>query len=158
MATSSPTTCARSSIGSRSVLRERPIEVPSATSGYEDASDFEDLQLWAWRDSNPLPPASEGGYAHPQSVAGLSKDAQLLRFGQRVSRRELQKEAPVGQSLGPSLVQGRHFLTVKEVAAVMRVCRATVYRLCSEGGLEHVRVANALRIPAHAVAQYFRTG
>jgi excisionase family DNA binding protein len=36
--------------------------------------------------------------------------------------------------------------TVKEVAAILRVCTATVYSMVARGELEHVRVGNAIRI------------
>jgi excisionase family DNA binding protein len=37
-------------------------------------------------------------------------------------------------------------LTVKDVAKRLGVCKATVYRLCEEGKLGHVRVSNAVRV------------
>jgi excisionase family DNA binding protein len=37
-------------------------------------------------------------------------------------------------------------LTVREVAARLRVSTATVYDLCESGGLAHVRVSNAIRV------------
>jgi excisionase family DNA binding protein len=37
-------------------------------------------------------------------------------------------------------------LTVKEVAARLRVCTATIYRLCTNGQLPHFRVGAAIRI------------
>src|SRR5438128_11457451 len=37
-------------------------------------------------------------------------------------------------------------LTVREVAEQLRICTATVYRLCDEGQLPHVRVLHAIRI------------
>ena len=45
-------------------------------------------------------------------------------------------------------------LTVREVAAALRVCTATVYRLCERGELAHLRVANAIRISKASVAAY----
>jgi excisionase family DNA binding protein len=46
-------------------------------------------------------------------------------------------------------------LTVPEAAARLRVSRATVYRLCAEGHLEHVRISNhAIRIKESAIASY----
>ncbi|HJX52853.1 MAG TPA: helix-turn-helix domain-containing protein [Polyangia bacterium] len=39
-------------------------------------------------------------------------------------------------------------LTAKEVAARLRVCTATVYKLCASGALPHVRVLNAVRVAA----------
>jgi excisionase family DNA binding protein len=41
------------------------------------------------------------------------------------------------------------YLTVAEVAAQLRVCRATVYRMIDEGRLPAVKVSSgALRVPA----------
>jgi excisionase family DNA binding protein len=37
-------------------------------------------------------------------------------------------------------------LTVKEVAARLRVCTATIYRLCTTGELPHLRVGATIRI------------
>ncbi|MBN1604987.1 MAG: helix-turn-helix domain-containing protein [Polyangiaceae bacterium] len=36
--------------------------------------------------------------------------------------------------------------TVKEVAAILRVCTATVYSMIERGELEHVRVSNSIRV------------
>ncbi len=40
----------------------------------------------------------------------------------------------------------RTLLTVREVAAYLRVSTATVYELCARGKLRHVRVLNAIRV------------
>jgi excisionase family DNA binding protein len=40
----------------------------------------------------------------------------------------------------------RTLLTIKEVAAYLRVSSATVYELCARGKLRHVRVLNAIRV------------
>jgi excisionase family DNA binding protein len=45
-------------------------------------------------------------------------------------------------------------LTAREVAQRLRVCTATVYRLCEKGALEHVRVANAVRVPESALRAF----
>jgi excisionase family DNA binding protein len=37
-------------------------------------------------------------------------------------------------------------LGVREVAERLRVCTATVYKLCASGALEHVRVLNSIRV------------
>ena len=42
-------------------------------------------------------------------------------------------------------------LTVREAARVLRVSRATVYKLCTRGELGHVRVLNGIRIPSEAL-------
>jgi excisionase family DNA binding protein len=43
-------------------------------------------------------------------------------------------------------------LTVREAARRLGVSTATVYKLCATGGLAHVRVLNAVRIPPAALA------
>lgn len=48
------------------------------------------------------------------------------------------------------------FLTVAEVAAVMRVSKMTVYRLVHSGELPAVRVGRSFRVPEHAVDDYLR--
>ncbi len=55
------------------------------------------------------------------------------------------------------------FLTVAEVAAVMRVSKMTVYRLVHSGELEAVRVGRSFRVPESAVEEflaksYFQAG
>lgn len=39
-------------------------------------------------------------------------------------------------------------MTVREVAEVLRVSTATVYKLVARGDLRHVRVRNSIRVPA----------
>jgi excisionase family DNA binding protein len=48
------------------------------------------------------------------------------------------------------------FLTVAEVAAVMRVSKMTVYRLVHNGELPAVRVGRSFRVPEQAVHDYLR--
>ena len=52
---------------------------------------------------------------------------------------------------GPTKVQ---FLTVAEVAAMMRVSKMTVYRLVHAGELPAVRVGRSFRVPEGAVHGY----
>jgi excisionase family DNA binding protein len=49
-----------------------------------------------------------------------------------------------------------HFLTVAEVAAVMRVSKMTVYRLVHNGDMPAVRVGRSFRVPEQAVHDYLR--
>ncbi len=53
----------------------------------------------------------------------------------------------------PGLGQIR-FLTVAEVAAIMRVSKMTVYRLVHSGELPAVRVGRSFRVPEKAVHGY----
>ncbi|MFJ7046822.1 helix-turn-helix domain-containing protein [Streptomyces sp. NPDC101112] len=48
------------------------------------------------------------------------------------------------------------FLTVTEVASVMRVSKMTVYRLVHSGHLPAIRVGRAFRVPEQAVHEYLR--
>ncbi len=48
------------------------------------------------------------------------------------------------------------FLTVAEVAEVMRVSKMTVYRLVHSGELPAVQFGRSYRVPESAVADYLR--
>ncbi|MEJ2577813.1 MAG: helix-turn-helix domain-containing protein [Kineosporiaceae bacterium] len=48
------------------------------------------------------------------------------------------------------------FLTVAEVAEIMRVSKMTVYRIVHAGDLPAVRVGRSFRVPEHAVHDYLR--
>jgi excisionase family DNA binding protein len=48
------------------------------------------------------------------------------------------------------------FLTVAEVASMMRVSKMTVYRLVHAGDLPAVRVGRSFRVPEKAVQDYLR--
>ncbi len=43
-------------------------------------------------------------------------------------------------------------LTVREAARRLRLCTASVYKLCASGQLEHARILNVIRIPERALA------
>lgn len=63
----------------------------------------------------------------------------------------MQDNEPDQRPLAPSA-----FLTVAEVAALMRVSKMTVYRLVHAGELPAVRVGRSFRVPEEAVRQYLR--
>jgi excisionase family DNA binding protein len=54
----------------------------------------------------------------------------------------------------PAPRAGVAFLTVAEVAAIMRVSKMTVYRLVHGGELAAVRVGRSFRVPERAVRDY----
>lgn len=56
---------------------------------------------------------------------------------------------------GDELAEVR-FLTVAEVAAIMRVSKMTVYRLVHAGDLPAVRVGRSFRVPERAVHEYLQ--
>jgi excisionase family DNA binding protein len=49
------------------------------------------------------------------------------------------------------------FLTVAEVADVMRVSKMTVYRLLHSGEMPAVRVGRSFRVPQDALEEYLAT-
>jgi excisionase family DNA binding protein len=55
----------------------------------------------------------------------------------------------------PALAEVK-FLTVAEVAGVMRVSKMTVYRMVHSGDLPAVRVGRSFRVPEKAVHDYLR--
>ncbi len=48
------------------------------------------------------------------------------------------------------------FLTVAEVASMMRVSKMTVYRLVHSGELPAVQIGRSFRVPEAAVHEYLR--
>ena len=67
-------------------------------------------------------------------------------------------QGPTGPARGPaaSSLSGVTFLTVAEVAALMRVSKMSVYRLIHAGELEAVRFGRSFRVPEAAVNAYLR--
>ncbi len=61
---------------------------------------------------------------------------------------------PVGRPAVPAPRAAVTFLTVAEVAAMMRVSKMTVYRLVHGGELSAVRVGRSFRVPEPAVRAY----
>src|SRR3954463_12180958 len=76
------------------------------------------------------------------------------------SRRSVPAKGSVRGMTGPAQTEERlsevRFLTVAEVAALMRVSKMTVYRLVHGGDLTAVRVGRSFRVPEHAVHDYLR--
>jgi excisionase family DNA binding protein len=62
---------------------------------------------------------------------------------------------PTVRPVDPALAEVK-FLTVAEVAALMRVSKMTVYRMVHAGELPAVRVGRSFRVPEKAVHDYLR--
>ena len=62
--------------------------------------------------------------------------------------------ATAPQPTNPLDLSDMAFLTVSEVAGVMRVSKMTVYRMVHSGELPAVRVGRSFRVPAKAVREY----
>ena len=56
----------------------------------------------------------------------------------------------------PGDISDVKFLTVAEVASIMRVSKMTVYRLVHSGELEAIRVGRSFRVPEQAVNRYLK--
>ncbi|CDM74924.1 MULTISPECIES: helix-turn-helix domain-containing protein [Mycobacterium ulcerans group] len=63
----------------------------------------------------------------------------------------------VRDSSGEGQQAGSQFLTVAEVASLMRVSKMTVYRLVHNGELPAVRVGRSFRVHAKAVHDMLQT-
>ena len=94
-------------------------------------------------------------------------DPRLKRPGRLVARggKRSQAFATTGQVTGDdsthhqilapfALSFADRLLTVREVAAFLRVSTRTVYTLCDDGKLAHVRIANAIRVQLAAVLAF----
>ena len=57
----------------------------------------------------------------------------------------------------PNDLSDVRFLTVAEVAELMRVSKMTVYRLVHGGFLPAARVGRSFRVPKRAVEEYLRS-
>ena len=55
---------------------------------------------------------------------------------------------------GVRSLSDQRFMTVAEVAAIMRVSRMTVYRMVHEGTIASVKVGRSFRVPETAVNTY----
>jgi excisionase family DNA binding protein len=60
-------------------------------------------------------------------------------------------------SKSPDGLREVRFLTVAEVAAVMRVSKMTVYRMVHSGELPAVRLGRSFRVPEKAVQDYLKS-
>ncbi|WP_018684824.1 helix-turn-helix domain-containing protein [Actinokineospora enzanensis] len=63
---------------------------------------------------------------------------------------------PASKHSDPPGLPQVQFLTVAEVAALMRVSKMTVYRLVHSGELPAVRVGKSFRVPEKAVHDYLQ--
>ena len=78
------------------------------------------------------------------------------------AKRGDENKEPAVRPVDPALAEVK-FLTVAEVAAVMRVSKMTVYRMVHAGELPAVRVGRSFRVHAKAVhdmleSSYFDAG
>ena len=60
------------------------------------------------------------------------------------------------RALPESNLDATKLLTIREVSEILRVSRATAYKLCARGELRSIRVSNALRVREDDLSAYFR--
>ena len=65
------------------------------------------------------------------------------------------RNRPKVRPVDPALAEVK-FLTVAEVASLMRVSKMTVYRMVHAGEMPAVRVGRSFRVPEKAVHDYLR--
>ena len=63
-----------------------------------------------------------------------------------------------GLPTSPSASGAPSFLTVAEVAAMLRVSKMTVYRMVHSGDLPAMQVGRSFRVPERAVHDYLAAG
>ncbi|WP_456607659.1 helix-turn-helix domain-containing protein [Blastococcus sp. SYSU DS0617] len=91
---------------------------------------------------------------HRPAVPGARLPVQPT-MGARPMGMRPEAQAPAGPVMQrPAPRTAVSFLTVTEVAAIMRVSKMTVYRLVHGGELSAVRVGRSFRVPEPAVREY----
>ena len=97
-------------------------------------------------------PAAYGQRPSDRSVVTGSAHPGQRPMAMRPATGHPMAAAPVMQRPAPRATVS--FLTVTEVAAIMRVSKMTVYRLVHGGDLAAVRVGRSFRVPEPAVRSY----
>ena len=103
-------------------------------------------------------PAPYGQHPHARPAApGRPPAGARLQPGAGPVAQRPMGQRPMGQ--GPTVERPAPraavtFLTVAEVAAIMRVSKMTVYRLVHGGEMAAVRVGRSFRVPETAVREY----
>jgi excisionase family DNA binding protein len=92
-------------------------------------------------------PGVPAGYPMARQMpAGARPQPGMAPMAQRPMRQHPMPERPAPRAVS--------FLTVAEVAAIMRVSKMTVYRLVHGGEMAAVRVGRSFRVPETAVREY----
>ena len=126
------------------------------------SNQFRTLELRARRESNPRPSDSKwfqemstGVFNRSQT---LTNDSNTSGFQDLTNSSHSSRSQPLAgetKNFAALVLQDSELravsgvnalLTVREVAAILRVCRDTVYRLCAKGQLPHVRILTSIRI------------
>ena len=98
----------------------------------------------ATQDSKLWPSAPEAPGRDLQPDGTYCKPMESLEQNPPKGRDRMQSDAAVCRIPVPSVSPG--LLTVREVARLLKVSTATVYKLILRGDLPHLRVSNAIRV------------
>ncbi len=140
------------------VVNELRVSKNESRSSFKNRNESATVRQSGRQDLNlrPLGPEAKKAVFHGAAGGGTgSQTVEKIQSGTtsvfhgvaQVPSNVTRHGAPVVRKDRAQKVGGR-LLTVSEVAARLSLCRATVYRLCKEGGLPCVRILNAVRIPA----------
>ena len=97
--------------------------------------------------------ADSGNASQPTGNTGIGA-ATATGFGSDLAGVETPRVTPELQSSDSQSRAWPKLFSVQEAASLLGVCTSTVYKLCAEGKLRHVRVSNAIRIPQAALSAY----
>ena len=111
-------------------------------------------------DAAPTITTEENDVSLPQRSAAPTLSRPAMHGERPMAARPMAMRSATGHPItaGPVLQRPAprrvSFLTVTEVAAIMRVSKMTVYRLVHAGELAAVRVGRSFRVPEPAVRDY----
>src|SRR5260370_34368463 len=97
--------------------------------------------------------AASGNSSQPSGMLG-NRSARNTDFCPGLGGLFRRRVTPGLQSIRSEEVMWTRLLSVRETASLLRVSTSTVYKLCAEGKLQHVRVSNAIRISESALRRY----
>jgi len=101
-----------------------------------------------------LPAAFRRPRNRRDAVTGVSNERESLETDPEFQSSDRMQNATFAADLLRRYYGESRMLGVREVAERLRVCTATVYKLCASGALEHVRVVNSIRVREHALAAF----
>ena len=99
-----------------------------------------------------------GGIVGFTTASSVQRVHPIVENGRRFAASLLQGSVQQKGQRPKVLDGGGALLTVREVAARLRVSTATIYRLCDSGQLEHVRISNAIRVSEATLVAYLKRG
>jgi excisionase family DNA binding protein len=92
----------------------------------------------------------------PTELGGKVEWLQLSQGSDRAGRKSRGVATVVAGEFRPEgeglAAQSKDLLRPDEAAAILRVSKSTIYRLCNSGDLEAVRVRRSIRIRAQSIA------